>query len=123
MPVFTIICRLGEPNIILTESMPKTTVNDQWSVWRKKGKKLFSNMSPSMDITGVLKSDEGLYFLYTIENGICYMTLCEKDYPRQLAVGYIDEIKNEFDIQHGQDIKLANRQYFFQNFGMLFTFI
>lgn len=31
-----------------------------------------------------------------IDTGICYLTLCKKTYPKQLAFSYLDEVKDGF---------------------------
>ncbi|CAN4085925.1 unnamed protein product [Withania somnifera] len=36
-------------------------------------------------------------FNYMVENGICYLTLCESSYPRKLAFHYLQELQQEFE--------------------------
>lgn len=36
-------------------------------------------------------------FNYIVENGICYLTLCESSYPRKLAFHYLQDLQQEFE--------------------------
>ncbi|KAL4025295.1 hypothetical protein IC575_013676 [Cucumis melo] len=33
---------------------------------------------------------------YLVENGVCYMTLCDSSYPRKLALHYLQDLQKEF---------------------------
>mmetsp|Transcript_37780 Transcript_37780/g.102998 ORF Transcript_37780/g.102998 Transcript_37780/m.102998 type:complete len:184 (+) Transcript_37780:112-663(+) len=49
--------------------------------------------------------DSGSFtFHYMIQLGICYLTLCDKGYPKRLAFLYLDEIHNEF-VNHLTEIE------------------
>lgn len=37
------------------------------------------------------------YRSYLIQNGIVYLTIAEKSYPRKLAFSYLDELSKEFE--------------------------
>lgn len=37
------------------------------------------------------------YFSYMVENGICYLTLCESSYPRKLAFHYLQDLQQELE--------------------------
>ncbi|XP_038875892.1 25.3 kDa vesicle transport protein [Benincasa hispida] len=34
-------------------------------------------------------------FIYLVENGVCYMTLCDSSYPRKLALHYLQDLQKE----------------------------
>ncbi|XP_019225969.1 PREDICTED: 25.3 kDa vesicle transport protein isoform X2 [Nicotiana attenuata] len=34
---------------------------------------------------------------YIVENGICFLTLCESSYPRKLAFHYLQDLQQEFE--------------------------
>jgi len=44
---------------------------------------------------------------YIIEDGICYLTLAEKTYPKKLAFAFLDDIKDgfiaELQADHGDE--------------------
>ena len=54
---------------------------------------------------------------YVIEEGICYLALCEPTYPPQLAFSYLDNLHKDFSEQHGHNIHRAHRPYHFIEFG------
>lgn len=58
---------------------------------------------------------------YVIEEGICYLALCEPTYPPQLAFTYLDNVHKDFSEQHGQNIHRAQRPYHFIEFGEQFV--
>eukprot|EP00386_Alphamonas_edax_P014370 GDKI01044179.1.p1 GENE.GDKI01044179.1~~GDKI01044179.1.p1 ORF type:complete len:225 (-),score=68.89 GDKI01044179.1:25-699(-) len=66
-------------------------------------------------------------FHYTVEDGVCYMTLADKNYPKKLAFAYLDEISKAFieDLKreygtHSVDyrslIETIEKPYFFIKF-------
>lgn len=43
-------------------------------------------------------------FSYLIENEICYLVLCERNYSKRLAFSYLEEISQEFYQQYGKRV-------------------
>lgn len=41
---------------------------------------------------------------YLIENEICYLVLCERNYSKRLAFSYLEEIAQEFYQQYGKRV-------------------
>jgi len=60
------------------------------------------------------------YYLYIIEKGVQYLTLCENKYPKKLAFSYLEELSKEFDLLYGSEVQSAQRPYQFISFD---TFI
>ena len=54
------------------------------------------------------------------ENGITYMTLCEKAYSTQLAYNFLSDLKKEFYQLYGHEVHQVERPYAFIKFD---TFI
>lgn len=50
--------------------------------------------------------------------GVCYLTLCEKAYPKKLAFSYLEELQKEFWAEFGNEVGTAARPYAFIKFGM-----
>lgn len=46
-------------------------------------------------------------YSYMIDNGICYLTLTDKSYPKRLAFLFLEEISKEFEAdlkaEHGEE--------------------
>lgn len=55
---------------------------------------------------------------YIIEGRVCYLTMCDRAYPKKLAFQYLEDIKNEFERVNGAQIETAARPYAFIKFGM-----
>lgn len=50
---------------------------------------------------------------------MCYLTLCDRSYPKKLAFQYLEDLKNEFEKVNGSQIETAARPYAFIKFGMV----
>ncbi|URE29487.1 25.3 kDa vesicle transport [Musa troglodytarum] len=57
---------------------------------------------------------------YIIEGRVCYLTMCDRSYPKKLAFQYLEDLKNEFERVNGGQIETAARPYAFIKFD---TFI
>jgi vesicle transport protein SEC22 len=60
------------------------------------------------------------FFHYIIEGGVCYLTLCERSYPKKLAYQYLEELQREFEKVNRSQIETVARPYAFIKFD---TFI
>lgn len=54
---------------------------------------------------------------YIIEGRVCYLTMCDRAYPKKLAFQYLEELRNEFERVNGSQIETAARPYAFIKFG------
>ena len=56
---------------------------------------------------------------YILEEGICYLPLCDPTYPAKLAFNYmyLENLHKDFSEQHGNDVHKASRPYHFIEFG------
>jgi vesicle transport protein SEC22 len=116
MPLFTLICRLSDKTLVV-ESMD-TEESNQYEVYRTKGRRLIQTLGVNTEPSGVFGCGEDYYFLYITENNMFYMTFCDKSYPRKLAYKFLEELKDEFMIRHGEEVKQKKlRPYAFQKFG------
>lgn len=58
-------------------------------------------------------------YSYIIEGRVCYLTMCDRSYPKKLAFQYLEDLKNEFEKVNGNQIETAARPYAFIKFGMV----
>jgi len=73
-------------------------------------------MTPNTDPSGIIKA-EPYYFMYLLENDLCFLMLCYKNYPKKLAYKFLEELKMEFGVQFGSEIKQKKlRPFAFQRF-------
>lgn len=54
---------------------------------------------------------------YIIEGRVCYLTMCDRAYPKKLAFQYLEDLTNEFERGYGNQIETAARPYAFIKFG------
>jgi hypothetical protein len=65
-----------------------------------------------------LTVESGKYmFHYILDNNVCFLTLCERGYPKKLAFQYLEELTSEFGRLYGQQVDTITRPYAFIKFG------
>ena len=60
------------------------------------------------------------FFHYIIDNGVCYLCLCDKGFSKRLAFQYLEQLLVEFASQYGSRVASVSRPYTFIEFD---TFI
>ncbi|CAM0880566.1 unnamed protein product [Alopecurus aequalis] len=89
--------------------------------YKQQAKLLFKNLSKGHHDSSRLSIETGPYlFHYIIEGRVCYLTMCDRSYPKKLAFQYLEDLKNEFERINGSQIETAARLYAFIKFD---TFI
>ncbi|OVA14084.1 Longin domain [Macleaya cordata] len=63
-----------------------------------------------------IQIDHQYCFNYLVENGICYITLCESSYPRKLAFQYLQDLHKEIEKFDIKFVHTINRPYSFIKF-------
>uniref|UniRef100_A0A0E0BZM1 V-SNARE coiled-coil homology domain-containing protein n=1 Tax=Oryza meridionalis TaxID=40149 RepID=A0A0E0BZM1_9ORYZ len=56
--------------------------------YKQQAKLLFKNLS---------KGQHEASRIYIIEGHVCYLTMCDRSYPKKLAFQYFEDLKNEFE--------------------------
>jgi len=54
---------------------------------------------------------------YLIDQGVCYLCLCDKSYPKKLAFAFLEELQREFQEKYGPEVGTVSRPYAFVKFG------
>mmetsp|Transcript_23911 Transcript_23911/g.53974 ORF Transcript_23911/g.53974 Transcript_23911/m.53974 type:complete len:238 (+) Transcript_23911:164-877(+) len=98
MPLLTFVARVTD-GMLLVASMElnhTTGAGDEtMDLYKSQAKQIFKKLNPRSVSKCSLES--GAYtFHYLIEHGICYLTLCDKGFPKRLAFLYLEEIHQEF---------------------------
>jgi len=89
--------------------------------YKQQAKTLFKKMSQGPPPASRMSYESGPYFLhYLIEGGVCYLTLCERGYPKKLAYQYLEDLQREFHTQNHGQVETVARPYAFIKFD---TFI
>lgn len=55
-------------------------------------------------------------FHYSIDNGVCYLVLVERSFPKRHAFAYLEDIQTEFSSEYGGQVPTAIRPYCFIEF-------
>eukprot|EP00752_Nemacystus_decipiens_P003245 g3003.t1 len=123
MPVLTFIARVMD-GLLLVASMDSGSDSAATvDVCRSQAKQILKRLNPRSVAKCSIES-RPYVFHYMIEQGICYLTLAEKGYPKRLAFLYLEEIHQEFVGElrqdHGEDwrnkVETAARPYAFIKF-------
>ncbi|RVW52187.1 25.3 kDa vesicle transport protein [Vitis vinifera] len=103
--------------------------------YKQQVKALFKNLSKGQNEPSRMSIETGPYIFsvhlnvnvtltkvlsYIIEGRVCYLTMCDRAYPKKLAFQYLEDLKNEFERVNGNQIETAARPYAFIKFD---TFI
>nr|GMC73097.1 25.3 kDa vesicle transport protein [Ipomoea batatas] len=102
--------------------------------YKQQVKSLFKNLATGHNEPSRMSIETGPYMFqypfyssikiitlsYVIEGRVCYLTMCDRSYPKKLAFQYLEDLKNEFERVNGSQIETAARPYAFIKFD---TFI
>ncbi|KAG8656345.1 hypothetical protein MANES_04G125400v8 [Manihot esculenta] len=90
-------------------------------IYKQQVKPLFKNLATRQNEPSRMSIETGPYvFHYIMEGHVCYLTMCDRSYPKKLAFQYLEDLKNEFERINGAQIETAARPYAFIKFD---TFI
>ncbi|KAJ2724244.1 SNAP receptor [Coemansia sp. Benny D115] len=115
----TIIARVAD-GLPLAASMDDEQAESELAGYKSQAKAIFKKLTPQSETMCSIES--GPYFLhYLLDQGVCYLCICDKSFPRKLAFSYLDELAKEFYMSYGSEIeKTTLRPYAFIKFD---TFI
>lgn len=110
------IGRAGDGLLLVGSGMNNELSGSSLVDYQNQAKQLFKkldiNSPPQMTI-----ETPPYVFHYLLDNGICYLCLCEKNLSRRLAFSYLENLSIEFQQQYGQRLYTATRPYSFIEFG------
>ncbi|URE09983.1 25.3 kDa vesicle transport, partial [Musa troglodytarum] len=110
MVKLTMIARVTD-GLPLAEGLDDGRDQKDADFYKQQAKLLFKNLS---------KGHYEASRIYIIEGRVCYLTMCDRSYPKKLAFQYLEDLKNEFERVNGSQIETAARPYAFIKFD---TFI
>lgn len=115
MVYLTMIGR-SDDGLLLCASIPNDGEFKGNSIdYQNQAKHLFKTLRH--DSAPRLTIETGPYqFHYILEHGICYLSLCDKTYPKRLAFTFLEEISAEFQQKYGAKLYQATRPYSFIEF-------
>eukprot|EP00921_Rhytidocystis_pertsovi_P003064 GHVQ01005100.1.p1 GENE.GHVQ01005100.1~~GHVQ01005100.1.p1 ORF type:complete len:227 (+),score=26.01 GHVQ01005100.1:324-1004(+) len=80
--------------LILCETWDDLTTNPSFISYKQQAKDIIKCLDPALPRCSV--DSQGYTFHYMVDLGVCYMTLCERSYPKKLAFTFLDEIQRLF---------------------------
>ncbi|XP_036144083.1 vesicle-trafficking protein SEC22b [Monomorium pharaonis] len=115
MVLFTIIARVAD-GLPLAATMQDNEQDGKNIVeYQNQAKLLFRKLGPQSPTRCTLET--GPYFFhYLIENEVCYLVLCERNYSTRIAYSYLEDIAQEFHSQYGKRVNTVTRPYTFIEF-------
>ncbi|KAJ6802820.1 25.3 kDa vesicle transport protein [Iris pallida] len=120
MVKLTMIARVTD-GLPLAEGLDDSRDQKDAEFYKQQAKLLFKNLSKGHNEASRMSIETGPYFFhYIIEGRVCYLTMCDRSYPKKLAFQYLEDLKNEFEKINGSQIETAARPYAFIKFD---TFI
>ncbi|KAI3877871.1 hypothetical protein MKX03_000307 [Papaver bracteatum] len=120
MVKLTMIARVTD-GLPLVEGLDDVRNLQDADVYKHQAKALFKNLSSGQNDASRMSIETGPYvFHYIIEGHVCYLTMCDRSYPKKLAFQYLEDLRNEFERVNGNQIETAARPYAFIKFD---TFI
>eukprot|EP01105_Mastigella_eilhardi_P018289 TRINITY_DN4224_c0_g1_i2.p2 TRINITY_DN4224_c0_g1~~TRINITY_DN4224_c0_g1_i2.p2 ORF type:complete len:239 (+),score=72.44 TRINITY_DN4224_c0_g1_i2:63-719(+) len=113
MPLLTLISRVSD-TLMLAESMDSTVGEkpDELEVLRSQAKQVLKKLGAQSPTRLTIEAGPH-YFVYLVQNNVCFLTLCEKSYPKKLAFSFLEELQKEFDTSYGAEVEKIQRPYGF----------
>ncbi|XP_040143171.1 vesicle-trafficking protein SEC22b isoform X1 [Ictidomys tridecemlineatus] len=119
MVLLTMIARVAD-GLPLAASMQEDEQSGRdLQQYQSQAKQLFRKLNEHSPTRCTLEAG-AMTFHYIIEQGVCYLVLCEAAFPKKLAFAYLEDLHSEFDEQHGKKVPTVSRPYSFIEFD---TFI
>ncbi|KAJ4971901.1 hypothetical protein NE237_005000 [Protea cynaroides] len=120
MVKLTMIARVTD-GLLLVEGLDDGRDVNNNEFYKHQARALFKNLSKGQNEASRMSIETGPYvFHYIIEGRVCYLTMCDRSYPKKLAFQYLEDLKTEFERVNGNQIETAGRPYAFIKFD---TFI
>ncbi|KAG2175508.1 hypothetical protein INT43_001155 [Umbelopsis isabellina] len=111
----TMVARVSD-GLPLAASMDDEQSETELSEYKGQAKTIFRRLNLNSEPRCSIESGNYI-FHYIIENGVCYLCICEKSYPRKLAFSYLEELAKEFNLSYGNEVdKPGLRPYAFVKF-------
>ncbi|XP_071948192.1 vesicle-trafficking protein SEC22b-like [Antedon mediterranea] len=115
MILSTFIARVADGLPLVASMQEDEQIGRSLSEYQKQAKLLFSKMNqsspPKLSI-----ATEPYIFHYIIQDGVCFLALCEKSFKMNLAFQYLEDIQQEFASKYGRRVATVSRPYPFIEF-------
>jgi len=126
--ILTFLARVLDGLILVETWEQQGADQSSVSMHKQQAKQLLKKVRDGPHKLSVELDNKNFLFHYIIEDGVCFLTLCEKSFPRRLAFAFLDdiyrafleELKREFGTHTGIDyrshIDTVEKPYYFIKF-------
>jgi len=114
MVLMTMIARVGD-GLPLVASMQNDDDGRSLVEYQSQAKQIFRKLNQNSPDRCTIETGR-LMFHYTIDQGVCYLVLCESTFSKKLAFSFLGELRSEFFVQYGNRVQSQNRPYAFIEF-------
>jgi vesicle transport protein SEC22 len=114
MPRMTMIAKLSKQGALdlCSDGLNAPDLQSQ----ARDASKIFKQLaSSSTEEYGTVESSP-YSFHYVVADNICFMTITEKTFPKQMTFAFLDELKKEFMSLHGSTVQHETRPYAYMSF-------
>mmetsp|Transcript_19382 Transcript_19382/g.60914 ORF Transcript_19382/g.60914 Transcript_19382/m.60914 type:complete len:215 (+) Transcript_19382:61-705(+) len=118
MPKLTLVARLTD-GLPLAASMEEEKDHRELDAYKAQAKKIVKQLSATSPARMTIESGQNSFHYIHLE-GVCFLCLAERSYPKRLAFSYLDDLQKEFLGKFRDEIPSASRPYAFIRFD---TFI
>lgn len=123
MPIEHLYIARVTDGLILVASMDNNSTGEKMELFKSQAKQLLKKLNPRSASKMSIESNPYI-FHYMIDQGICYLTLTERNYPKRLAFLFLEEISRDFEsdlrVEYGDEwlrtVETVGRQYAFIKF-------
>ncbi|XP_015177298.1 PREDICTED: vesicle-trafficking protein SEC22b [Polistes dominula] len=115
MVLLTMIARITD-GLPLAATMQEDEQSERSTLeYQNQAKMLFRKLGIQSPTRCTIETGPYL-FHYLIENEVCYLVLCERNYSKRIAYSYLEDIAQEFHAQYGKRVNTVARPYAFIEF-------
>ena len=118
MPKLTLVSRLSD-GLPLAASMEEEKDHRELDLYKTHAKKIVMQLNQNSPTKMVIESNQNA-FSYIHSDGVCFLCLTDRAYPKRLAFKYLEDLQTEFLKKFRHQVETADRPYAFIKFD---TFI
>ncbi|XP_076183340.1 vesicle-trafficking protein SEC22 [Ptiloglossa arizonensis] len=116
MVLLTMIARIADGLPLAATMQEDEQIGRSILEYQNQAKMLFRKLGPQSPTSCTIETGPYL-FHYLIENDVCYLVLCEKNYSKRVAYSYLEDIAQEFHSLYGKRVNTVTRPYSFIEFN------
>ncbi|KAI6205645.1 hypothetical protein M3Y94_00815700 [Aphelenchoides besseyi] len=114
MVIQNFIARVSDGLILATST--ESADDPDMVKYTSQAKRLFRKLNaPGTPTAQIVESGQYLFY-YVIKGPVCALVLCERNFPRNSAFSFLEDVANEFLNRYGTQLDTVTRPYHFLEF-------